>query len=534
MADDHFSFKRIGYLGSSLLLDEGTDMTVLLTHTVETDLQSSQRFIVSLALALIANTGSTELCRSLATGVHKVLQIDDPFLRKRAAMAVLRILKKLPEFTETFQGSVHLLLNDRSHSVILSGIEMAIQILKAQPTLSETWGRFTPAFVKIIRSLIASSRSSDESSDPFLQVKVLEILGLLKSPSDELDEVLASIVSSADMKRSDERAVLLEAVQTIVAAGKKPSLRTLAFNQIGRLLSCRDSNVLYSALNVFSRVLYANRQILDRSGSDALAFQRYKAQIVRCLDNPDISIRRRALDVISALINADNAERLVPEILKYLHLADSDFRTELIGRIFAAIQRFSPNPQWTFDAILQMLRESGGCIRNDVITSVCKVVSRSETIQQYAVSTLQAALAEYSTVQPLVQVSSWILGEYGTADEEIEATLAKISVLPQTTIETRAYIITALAKLSARSQLSPFTSELLANASRSNDLDLQQRSGEYLRIFGQIANAESILSAAPIVEEADEPPADNEPLALRSPRSADLLGDLLGDPIPPT
>lgn len=503
MQDSRFSFKRIGYLGASLLLDETADISVLLTHTLEKDLQSKHRFVVALALALLANIGSTELCRSLAGDVQKVFEIDDPFLRKRAAMAVIRIIKKLPEFVETFQPMVHHLLNDTSHSVVLSGISMVIQMLKAAPQLSASWARFTPAFVKILRSLISSSRSSDGASDPFLQVKVLEILALLKSPSDELDEVLASIVSSADMKRSDGRAVLLQAVQTIVAIGKKPSLRTLAFNQIGRLLSFRDvTNVLYSALNVFSKVLYANRDILDRTGSDALALQRYKAQIVRCLDNPDISIRRRALDVISALIDQDNAERLVPEILKYLHLADAEFRMELVGRIFAAIQRFSPNEQWNFDAILQILRESGGYVRTDIISAVCGVVSRSKAMQTYAVNKLEGIISESSTIQPLVQVSAWILGEYGEPSDTINQTFSQILALPQTTKETKAYILTAMAKLSSRSSAQqPFILTTLSNEMKDNDLDLQQRSGEFLQILTKTQAGESLLAPAPPVEE---------------------------------
>jgi hypothetical protein len=545
MADSRFSFKRIGYLGASLLIDETTEMSVLVTHTLEKDLNSNQRFVVALALALVANIGSTELCRSLAPAVHKVMQIDDPFLRKRGAMAVIRVVKKLPELVEQFQACVHLLLIDHSHSVVLSGIGMVVQMLKSAPQLSATWARFTPAFVNILRALIASSRTSDEASDPFLQVKVLEVIALLKSPSDDLDEVLASIVSSADMKRSDGRAVLLEAVQTIVAVGKKSSLRTLAFNQIGRLLTFRESNVLYSALNVFSRVLYAHRDILDRTGSDVLALQRYKAQIVKCLDNPDISIRRRALDVISALIDGDSAERLVPEILKYLHLADADFRMELIGRIFGAIQRFSPNPQWNFDSILQILRESGGYVRNDIIAAVCRVVGNSEAMQTYAISKLQPILAEESTVQPLVQVASWILGEYGVESHETEETLARILVLPQTTSETKGYLLTALAKLAARSHaVSPLVLETLASESRSNDLDIQQRSGEFIQLLTQTTQGESVLAVAPPVKDDDEdqvkpaPPKpapadlDNWLPSAAPAQTGDLLGELLGDVAP--
>lgn len=546
MSDERFSYKRIGYLGASVLLDENAELNVLITHTLEKDLQSKHKFVVALALSLVANLGSVEICRSLATQIQKLLEYDDPFLKKRVAMAIIRIIKKIPEFSETFQPHVHILLNDQSHSVVLSGIGIVIEMLKAAPNLSQNWSRFSSSFVKILKSLNNTSKSIGESTDPFLQVKILEILELLKSPSDDLDEVLASIISSIDIKRSDGKAILLQAVQTIVAIGKKPSLRTLAFNQIGKLLSFQDSNLLYSALNVFSRVLYANRDILDRTGSDALALQRYKVQIVRCLDNPDISIRRRALDVISALIDSNNAKQLVPEITKYLHYADSDFRAELVSRIFAAIQRFSPNEQWNFDSILQILKESGGYVKSDIISSVCQVVSRSQSMQYYAVSKLLPIIQESSTIQSLVQVGSWILGEYGTYSEELEKTFNKILKLPQTSRETKTYILTALAKLGARSQNNQTILNTLQNESKNNNLDIQQRSHEFYQILTQTNQAESILSPAPPYEQESEETIpqtkqntniDNWMQTEEEPQvnsSNNLLEDLLGDIISPT
>lgn len=502
MADDRFSFKRHGYLGASLLLDETAEVTVLLTHTLKKDLQSKFKFVVGLALDLLANIGSPELCRSLASDVQKVLQSEDHFLRKRAAMSVVRIVKKIPEFTETFQPHVHHLLNDPSRSVVLAGVGMVVTMLKVQPDLARSWAKFTPAFVKILRSLISSSRNSESASEPFLQVRVLEVLSFLKSPSDDLDEVLAGIVSTADMRRSDGRAILLQAVQTIVAVGKKASLRTLAFNQIGRLLSFRESNILYSALNVFSRVLYANRDILDRTSSDSLALQRYKSQIVRCLDDPDISIRRRALDVISALIDADNIERLVPEILKYLHLADTEFRIELVGRIFSAIQRFSSNEQWTFNVIIQILRESGGYVKSDIITAACNLVSQSQTMQTYAVQKLEAELTDNATVQPLVQVAAWILGEYGT--QNIAPLLGQILTLPQTKVETKGYIITAMAKLASRDPNNYEYIKYIQENTSQNNLDLQQRAGECIQLLTRTNVADQILAPIP-KPEVNEP-----------------------------
>ncbi|OHS92911.1 hypothetical protein TRFO_40767 [Tritrichomonas foetus] len=226
---------------------------------------------------------------------------------------------------------------------------------------------------------------------------------------------------------------------------------------------------------------------------------------------------------------------------------------ELVGRIFAAIQRFSPSEQWNFDAILQILKESGGYVRQDIISAVCGVVSRSETMQQYAVGKLQSELAESSTVQPLVQVAAWILGEYGEDNEALNETFSQILVLPQTTKETKGYVLTALAKLASRSSVGPIVLDTLANEAKENDLDLQQRAGEFLQILTKTQAGESLLAPAPPVEEDEEEAAkpanvqrknEQQPAALDNWMTSneqvpaavqdDLLGDLLGDMVGPS
>ena len=93
----------------------------------------------------------------------------------------------------------------------------------------------------------------------------MKILAILKKPSDDLDDALEAITTGVEIKRNTGRALLFQAVETIVATAKKQSLRGLAFAQIGRLFQFKEANVLYSALSVFSRVLYTGREIIDRT-----------------------------------------------------------------------------------------------------------------------------------------------------------------------------------------------------------------------------------------------------------------------------
>lgn len=53
---------------------------------------------------------------------------------------------------------------------------------------------------------------------------------------------------------------------------------------------------------------------------DHNAVSRHRGTIIGCLKESDPSIRRRALEVVFALVNLKNVEELVRELLNYLVL----------------------------------------------------------------------------------------------------------------------------------------------------------------------------------------------------------------------
>jgi hypothetical protein len=370
-------------------------------------------------------------------------------------------------------------------------------------------------------------------NDPFLQIRILQIVGALRSPSDELDDVLSAVVTGVDVQRSSGRSILLAAVRAIGDCAKKPSLRSLAFNQVGRLFTFPQPNILYTALSMFTKILYSDAAILDRSSSDSHVLQRYRSQVVHCLDHRDPSIRRRALDVVAALVDDTNAETLVPEVMAYLKLADREFRAQLVAKVFASVQRFAPSVRWNFDTVLKLLRESGSYVGHDVVTAFCKLIARNVDLRPYAIAELGAALRAGSDAQPLVQVAAWALGEFAEAEGDTMEVFERVLALPQTADETRGYVLTALAKLSVRFGTGNVRA-VLEQYSASNHLELQQRAGELLRLIDRGELSEQILAPAEPEAEAEDaglvdvaPPATPE--RPRAPSAADaLVPDLLG------
>ena len=114
-------------------------------------------------------------------------------------------------------------------------------------------------------------------TDPFLQVKCLQLLGILgkddSESSDLMNDILAQVATNTDGTRNVGNAILYECVKTIMSIKSDNSLRLLAITVLGRFLSNRDNNIRYVALNTLTKVVAV----------DSEAVQRHRNTIVDCL-----------------------------------------------------------------------------------------------------------------------------------------------------------------------------------------------------------------------------------------------------------
>ena len=507
MTNERFSYKQIGYLGAQLLIDQTSDLSVLLSHTVLKDLQSKNGYIRILALTLIANTEIIEMCKNCATAVVKLFDDSNPRVVKAAVSAAAKIVSLVPDLHSIFTPRIISILSSSSHSIILSAIVFCIEIFGETSNDEKFWSQVNNICQRMLLKLFQSHNPREYAwgiyDDPFLQCRLLRLIGIIGKPSDALDDLLLQIITNLDLKKGVARMILFEAIETTQRVSNKASLRTMALNQVGKLFHLPYPDIVYSSLCAFSRVLYKDGLIADRTSSESQVLARYKSDVVKCLAHKDPSIRRRAIDVLSALIDKENIVSLVPQIASYLPLINSDFRSVIIFKIFTSIQRFAPSKQWNFDAVLDLIVGSGNYVANEIIVGFSNLIGKTPTLQGYAIMKLREAMIEHPTNQSLVQISAWVIGEFcESPDKLMMEELMRIQKLPDTIIETASYIITAISKLAVRSGMIDYGKAYFKDLMKSNSLELQQHAGEAYNILCNDELREFLLAPIEFDEES--------------------------------
>ncbi|KAI9742840.1 MAG: clathrin associated protein complex large subunit [Claussenomyces sp. TS43310] len=564
LASPRFADKRLGYLGTMLLLDENQEVLTLVTNSLKNDLNHSNQYVVGLALCTLGNIASVEMSRDLFPEIETLLSTANPYIRRKAALCAMRICRKVPDLQEHFMEKAATLLSDRNHGVLLCGLTLVTSLCEADEGEGGEEGiveKFRPLSGGLVRTLkgLASSGYAPEHdvtgiTDPFLQVKILQLLRVLgrgdAQISEQINDILAQVATNTDSSKNVGNSILYEAVLTILDIEADSGLRVLGVNILGKFLANRDNNIRYVALNTLIKVV----------AIEPNAVQRHRNTILECLRDPDISIRRRALDLSFTLINESNVRVLIRELLAFLEVADNEFKPIMTSQIGIAADRFSPTKRWHVDTMLRVLSLAGNYVKEQILSSFIRLIATTPELQQYVVQKLYIALRKDITQESLTLAGAWCIGEFGDAllrggtyeEEELVqevreneivdlfSTILNSSYATQIATE---YIITSLMKLTTRfsdpAQIDRIRRILQSN-STSLDVEVQQRAVEYGNLFGYDPIRRGVLEKMPppqikeesrVLGEAAKKPkkATNRKAPAAKSAEQDLLFDLMGD-----
>ena len=468
------------------------------------------------------------MSRDLFQQIESLLSTANPYIRRKAALCAMRICRKVPDLQEHFIEKAKLLLSDRNHGVLLCGLTLVTSMCEedevegGEQGIVETFRPLTAGLVRTLKGLASSGYAPEHDvngiTDPFLQVKILRLLRTLgrgdSRTSEQINDILAQVATNTDSAKNVGNSILYESVLTILDIEADSGLRVLGVNILGKFLTNKDNNIRYVALNTLIKVVAVEPN----------AVQRHRNTILECLRDPDISIRRRALDLSFTLINEGNVRVLIRELLAFLEVADNEFKPIMTSQIGVAADRFAPNKRWHVDTMLRVLKLAGNYVKEQILSSFVRLIATTPDLQTYSVQKLYAGLKDDITQEGLTLAGTWVIGEYGDSllrggqyeEEELvkEVRERDIVDLFETILSSAystqivaEYIVTSAMKLTSRlkdpSQIDRIR-RLLSNRTSDLSIEIQQRAVEYGNLFAYDDIRRGVLERMPPPEIREE------------------------------
>ncbi|KAJ1468786.1 hypothetical protein T484DRAFT_1854173, partial [Baffinella frigidus] len=144
-------------------------------------------------------------------------------------------------------------------------------------------------------------------------------------------------------------AVLFEAVNYVIHLETNKTLTAACVNMLGqRITSAQQPNYRYPVCESNNKTLteacvnmlgqqpnyrYLSLDAMQRMShlpDAAEQFKKHREMVIASLRDNDVSLRRRALDVLYSMCDNLNSEQVVGELLDYLKTADFSIREELV------------------------------------------------------------------------------------------------------------------------------------------------------------------------------------------------------------
>ncbi|KAI8999428.1 adaptin N terminal region-domain-containing protein [Gaertneriomyces semiglobifer] len=500
LSSSKYSEKQIGYLAVTLMLAENTDLLRLVVNSMRKDLDFSlhgNEVFQCLALHAIANIGAREMADALAGDVMRLLEEGRTFVAKKAALCLLRLFRRHPDLVPAKDWLSRIVKMMEGHDMGLMLAVVSLVLAMAQQFPDDACAICQPRAITVLHKIVLEKAYTSDYvyykvPVPWLQVKLLRLLQYFPPPSDNslrnrLMSVIQTIMTNAQdipknvQHNNAQNAVLFEAINLGIHMDPESDLVGQAASLLGRFISSKETNIRYLGLETMAH-LAGFAESVDKVKS-------HQDTIIQSLKDKDISVRRRALDLLYSMCDSTNARTIVSELLQYLPISDFALREEMVLKIAIITEKFATDYSWYVDVILQLITIAGDNVNNEIWYRVVQIVTNNEDLQEYAVRTVLNTLKSPTCHETALKVGAYILGEFGhliansPGCSPMEQFMALHSKFGMCNEETRALMLTTYIKfVNVFPEIKDQIIRVFKQYRFVLDVELQQRACEYLAV----------------------------------------------------
>ncbi|KAI8990678.1 Ap3d1 protein [Trametes punicea] len=298
MSAPRIHLKTIGYLAASQSFQQDTDVLMLTTNLLKKDLGSKPED-VAVALNGLSDIVTPELARDLAPELIAMLNHSRPHIRKRAILALYKAILKYPEVLPQCINRLRDKLDDPDDGVVAATVNVLCELVHRSPS---DYLLLAPQLFHLLTT----------SSNNWMLIKIIKLFGTLTPYEPRLVKKLQPPITDL-ISTTSAISLLYECVRTCIIGGmlQGHSGNTLARTCVTKLagfLQDRDQNLKYIALLAMVKIVPTHPELVAE----------YQDMILSSVNDEDISIRMRALDLVSAMVSRHNLQPIVQHLLSHL------------------------------------------------------------------------------------------------------------------------------------------------------------------------------------------------------------------------
>lgn len=180
-------------------------------------------------------------------------------------------------------------------------------------------------------------------------------------------DVLKRIIKKTEVtksvnKNNADHGILFEATNLIIHYGKQipETFNNDVVKLLGIFISVREPNLKYLGLETMCKLSAINENLIEENDN--------LKTVLKSLRVNDISIKRRALDLLYLSCTPSTATKIVEELLAYAEdWADIQIKEELVLKIAILAERYAENLIWYIDVVVRLVGTSAGDFVTDDI-----------------------------------------------------------------------------------------------------------------------------------------------------------------------
>lgn len=435
MSSPKIHIKSVGYLGAVQSFNEDTDVLMLTTNLLKKDLSSTPADI-AVTLNGVSSIMTADLARDLSPELVGMLNHSRPHIRKRAVAAMYRVFQKYPDALHHGIGRLQEKLEDSDPAVVCATVNVLCELARRNPQ------DYLPLAPQLFHLLTTSSNN-------WMLIKIVKLFGSLSPHEPRLVKKLQPPITDL-ISTTSAISLLYECVHTCIIGNMLQgitgdSLARTCVSKLAAFIEDPDQNLKYIALLAMVKIVPTHPHLVAE----------HQDTILSSVDDEDISIRMRALDLLSALVNRDNLQSIVQQLLSHLvkpessaipsavqslsqHIVPSTpakspgapsqstaYRLVLSQRIMTMCSQNTYDNvsdfEWYLSVLVDLAYVSNVDIGTQIRDQLVDVVGRVRAARSYAVKLMVKVLSddtfllhagEQGSCSEVLWAAAWICGEF--------------------------------------------------------------------------------------------------------------------------